>query len=1293
MSLGIVLDDRFDLRRRVGMGAMGFVYEAWDRQAGRPVAVKILRTRSHAGARRFMQEGAILAELDHPAIVRYVAHGTGSEGEPYLVMEWLEGETLEERLQSGPLGIAEVLTMAARVLDGLAVAHQRGVVHRDLKPSNVFLPGGVIADAKILDFGIAWRVWDHQRLTLAGTVLGTPLYMSPEQARGDDHVDERADIYSLGAMLFECLTGTPPFTGSSAMAILCKICVEEPPRLRTLVPDAPVELDALLASMLAKDPDLRPRGAFALASAVAASPGSLSPMHSGVPPQVKLTEGEQRVLCAIFVGNPSNRPGESATDRTITLAPVDEALLEDAVQDALSPHGAHLEHLVDRSMMITFPRAEAPTDQAAGAARCALALRALLADLPLAVCTGRGRMHGRLPIGDVIDRGVALLQDSLPGLIAVDTMTAGLLDARFEIDGAAGGLYLRTEREFADASRTVMGKAVPCLGREPELALLEGIFASVVAEREAQCVLISAPAGMGKSRLRQELISRLQHRGERFELFVGRADPSRTGSPFGLIAPSIRWAMGISGEDSVESRRHKLQARVARHLPDDRVRRIAEFLGELAGIPFGDEASAALRAARKDARLMGDQMRAAWLDWLDAECAVSPVLVVLEDVHWSDAPSVQLVDAALRALRDRPFMVLALARPEVSSRFPHLWEDRGLRTYPLLPLSRKTCEKFVVEVFGNDARSELIARVVNQADGNPFFLEELLRGVAVGQTQLPETVLGMVQSRLDGLGADAGRVLRAASVFGQTFNLQGVQSLLGQVGKHSLEESLQSLIEREVIQPRGGSGKQEFVFRHALVREASYATLIEGDRVLGHRLAGEWLEGIGEMDAMVMADHYNRGADRARAAAWYARAGGQALQADDLDAALACVERAVGCGAAGETLRETSLVEAQARYWRGELAAAAVSARRAIEHAESASAPWFHAIRELVGPVVDDCGPDEIVLWAKAAYEAAPTTEEAVEAQVACLSWCGGALANFGQSALATMLLERAGTALAALPTRDPWVVLRFHLAKGILLAWSGSLMEAIEHLELALNASEQGGDSRMTCFIRCELGFYWTEMGDPERGEGLVKQVLADAKQRSLETIEAFTLPVLAHALIAMGRLEEARRTLERSLELAAKHGSAWTLGLASSVFSTLAYVEGDWIESERRARIAEESLRSSPGPRLAALAALARALLRQGRKAEAFDAAHEATALLDAVGGTKDYESLIRLMGAETTMAMGDESGATAAIGVARERLLERADRITNTKIRTTFLTRVVDNARTLELAQAWGCSGRSG
>jgi tetratricopeptide (TPR) repeat protein len=1160
-------------------------------------------------------------------------------------------------------------------------------VHRDLKPSNLFLPAGAIQDAKILDFGIAWRPHEDARLTETGIALGTPLYMAPEQARGSRELDARADVYALGAVLFECLIGRPPFLGANTMAILCKICLEEPPRLASLLPGVPPALDALVASMLAKDPQGRPPDTMTLAATFADLHPStaVDGMNVQSPPGA-LSDAEQRVVCMILIGGRAThitRDDDSSASNAAVAGEADATT--DDIDATLSEHGARLERLVDGSMVITCPSTGSATDQAAAMARCALSLRESMVDAPIVVCTGRATVSGRLPMGEVVDRGVALLQGSRTGSVRLDAATAGLLDARFEVKNGDDGVYLNAERELGKDTRTVLGRAVPCLGREAELTMLTGIFATVAGESEARAVVVTAPAGAGKSRLRHELVERLCRGGNHFELLIGRADALRLGSPFGLLAALIREAAGTSGVNSLERRREKLRARLARRLSGDELSRVGEFLGELAGVSFADQPSAALRSARQDARLMGDQMRAAWLDWLTSECSAGPIVMILEDLHWSDAPSVQLLGASLNALADRPLMILALARPEINERHPRLWEHLGAQTFPLTPLARKSCERLVVAVLGNHVPPEVVKRVVRLADGNPFFLEELVRGVAAGEAQLPETVIGMVQTRLDALGPDASRVLRAASIFGDTFHVHGVASLLGPQEEIDVERTIHTLVDREVMQPRVDGAAREYAFRHALVRDASYATLTESDRILGHRLAGAWLENTGESDPMVLAKHFDAGADRARAAVWYAKAGEHALQAEDLEAAISRSERSVACGATGHTLSEISVVEAQARYWRGELAPAAAAARRAVAHEPVGSVTWYHAISELVGVLADQATRDEMVSFAKAALDATPLSPDAVEAQVACLSWTAGALTHDGHNALAVSLMERASTSFAALSAPNLWAVLRFHWAKAILHAALGNVMEAIEQFELALRACDEAGDTRNGCAIRVELSTNWTEVGQPERAEPLVRRALADAKQRSLGLIESFTLPALANVMIGQGRLDEAEAPLAEALEIATKAGSTWSLGLIHFVASTLAHARGNWAESERHARSATEYCSRSPRP--AALSSLARALLAQGRKAEAFEASQRATALLDELGSTEFFESFVRLMTAETRMAVGDEAGARLAIAAAQDRIVARAKRITATEFRESFLSRVADNARTLELATSWG------
>ncbi|HWE27388.1 MAG TPA: serine/threonine-protein kinase, partial [Polyangia bacterium] len=207
MLPGVVVGTRFEVESVAAVGGMGTVYRARDRADGQRVALKLMRG---SELDRFVSEAEVLASLRHPHIVRYVAHGEAGPGELFIAMEWIDGEDLAARLRRAPLSIRESVIVARTVAAALAVAHARGVVHRDLKPSNLLIPDGDVGALKLVDFGVAYL--DDARggvVTRTGAILGTPSYMAPEQARGQHPLSPRADVFSLGAVLFEAIAGQP----------------------------------------------------------------------------------------------------------------------------------------------------------------------------------------------------------------------------------------------------------------------------------------------------------------------------------------------------------------------------------------------------------------------------------------------------------------------------------------------------------------------------------------------------------------------------------------------------------------------------------------------------------------------------------------------------------------------------------------------------------------------------------------------------------------------------------------------------------------------------------------------------------------------------------------------------------------------------------------------------------------------------------------------------------------------------------------------------------------------------
>ncbi|MCG8455486.1 MAG: protein kinase, partial [Holophagales bacterium] len=279
---------RYTLRRELGRGGMAVVYEAEDHTLDREVAVKLLPGQPQGGewVARFHREAVLAASLDHPGIVPVFDHGADPDSGVFLVMPLVKGITLRKRLDRGALPFRHAADLGAQVAEALAFSHARGIVHRDLKPENLMLeprgdpsPGIPPFGVRLMDFGLA-RMHDDARLTTVGTLLGTPAYMSPEQARGEDP-GPRGDLYSLGCVLYECLVGAPPFEGD-ARAVLHALPHRPPvpPGSRGVV--LPRALEDLVMACLAKSPDDRPATAGELAGSLrAARDGATS---AGMPP-------------------------------------------------------------------------------------------------------------------------------------------------------------------------------------------------------------------------------------------------------------------------------------------------------------------------------------------------------------------------------------------------------------------------------------------------------------------------------------------------------------------------------------------------------------------------------------------------------------------------------------------------------------------------------------------------------------------------------------------------------------------------------------------------------------------------------------------------------------------------------------------------------------------------------------------------------------------------------------------------------------------------------------------------
>ena len=1312
---GSLFANRFEIDRPVGAGGMGLVYRARDRYTGSWVALKVLHDSLQSGplGERFLREAQLLSELQHPHIVAYVVHGETVDGRRFLAMEWLDGHDLAERLRQGPLDLKSSLRLIEHVADGLAIAHERGIVHRDLKPTNLFLPQGDIDAVKILDFGIARRAAGDPTLTRTGNAVGTPEYMAPEQARGLRELSPATDIFSLGCVLHYCLTGKAPFAAESLAAVLVRILFDEAPLLEHPPATMPQAVLAMLRQMLRKEPAQRFVDARALlavlrvqgfseqaAAGTTASDLRIPLTQSGY----RLEGGDDQELFSVVIVQP---PLDDVSS-TVTLG-LASGESQESVLASLRSMGVRVESVLGGALVVTVPTMESAVDQAAQAARAALLIKRLWPQARVALATGRGVVKGHMAIGEVASRALQMLVRSSSGQaedeepeaqpqtgVWTDRLSGQLLPQSFKLDRLGERCLLSDEREFIDASRPLLGKPTPCVGREAELSTLEGHLETCLGDGEFRGVTITGPTGSGKSRLRHEFIRRATQNHQELRVLVGRGELLSAGAPYYILAAALRRFWGLDSDMSPAERCARIEE-LAAELNEKAAAAGApviapEFIGELCSISLSAERYPALRTARQDPGLMQLQLRRTFVSWLEQECRRGPLLFVFDDLQWGDALTVGLLDHAMQEQSGSPWFVLALARPEVHGLLPKLWQGRPVQEVLLKGLSRKACERLIQHALGAKVSPAILAKIIEQSAGNALFLEELIRATAEGnQESLPETVLAMLQARIGRLPLEARRTLRAASVFGQTFWSGGVAAALDTGGEERLlQQTLQQLLASEFIERQADSlfpGQVQYGFRHIPMREAAYQLLTDSDRIGLHRVAGLFLEQQPNVEPRMVADHFLHGQEAQRAVPWSLRAAQHALDSNDLAAAAAYADQALGCGPEGESLGALRALKTQLAYWSSDYPRCRELAELERKELQAGTVRWYQATTHALvacGRTGDFAGLEAL----QGELLQVMPLENAAAEQVISLLRASHIWRLAGRFDQVDGLVDRATASIAECQISAPLALAQHHEVMGSFFDFYEAPIERIRHMESAVACYEQAGDLRNLAFSRSLVGAMWQLVGCGEEGERLLRANLAACQKMKFSPGANMAKSLLAVALLRRRRsLPEVRSLLNETI--------AWyqQIRYPSLVIqlllgrAELEYAEGRFAEAIEQVLAVRATCGQLAGVSFAlsiSHALEARALLGLGRATEALAPAREAAAWLSAgrTLGLPSWEHLPRLALAEVLVALGRRSEARPVIAALSDWLQRFVQAIGNPEWRAECL-QLADYPRIRELA----------
>lgn len=934
VGAGPIFVGKYEILDKLGQGGMGAVFKAKDTKLNRFVALKFL-SRELTGhpefKQRFTQEAQAASATEHQNICTIYEIDETAAGQIYIGMALYQGETVRDKIQRGPLPVEEALDIITQLAQGLSQAHRRAIIHRDIKPANIMVTSeGVV---KILDFGLA-KLSGLSDLTKAYQVVGTVIYMSPEQARGED-VDHRTDLWSVGVVFYQMLTGRLPFKGDRAETYIHSLLNDQPVPPSAFRDDIPEEAEDIILKCLAKSPQSRYDSAEGFLADLA-----------------KLKSALARRAAQMAIGQESGPERTRETERRLATVMFAEILgyaemlrsldVEDAPQvisrclamlsSSCTQYGGKVDKLAENVMMVVFGVPRSVEDAPKKAINAGIEMRESLArfnhdeglknplgirigihtGMVIAGPLGPGDTHEYSIMGEPVELALQLKDAASPGEITVGALTYRHTKNEFDYQELKP-LAQKERKEFISVYRLLSSVAKvyrtpfgsermifsEMVGRYGELDKLKLLVLKAI-NGEGSIVSVIGEAGIGKSRLIAELTQ--QDEMKRVNFLLGRALSFGQNLSFHPLIDILKSWSGITDEDTALNSSQKLE-RAIRDVHPEGVVEVYPFIATLMGIKLSGAHAERIEAVVGESleKLIMKSLR----ELLVHAAAVRPMVFAIEDLHWADLSSIELLGSLYRLAENNRILFINVFRPDYEETGERLLKTIRTRYAKLAseiylePLDGSQCETLVSNLLHTtDLPDHIMGLIAKQAEGNPFFIEEVARsfiddGVVekknghfyitdkIDSVVIPETIHDVIMARVDKLDEQTKSLLKIASVIGRYF----FYSILAAVAQsiREIDDKLEYLKEIQLIRERRFRAELEYLFKHALARESIYSSILLKTRKSLHLSIARAIEGVfgdrlNEFYGM-LALHYSLGEDLEKAEEFLIKAGEEALKA------------------------------------------------------------------------------------------------------------------------------------------------------------------------------------------------------------------------------------------------------------------------------------------------------------------------------------------------------------------------------------------------------------------------------